>query len=71
MLHAVSDVRRTLLLNKTWSAACSMTRTQNSVKERDPICAGMNEIAQHQFAGDRVNPSCSGQIYSNRPIIDS
>ena len=27
-------------------------RTRNLVKERNPICAWMNEITKHQFAGD-------------------
>ena len=36
----------------TWSAVCSERRhTRNSVKERDPVCAWTNGIAQHQSAG--------------------
>ena len=41
MGHAVS----------TWSAVCSEAHTRNSVKERDPIYAWTNGIAQHQSAG--------------------
>ena len=29
-------------------------RTQNLVKERNPICAWTNGIAQQQFAGDQM-----------------
>ena len=35
----------------TWSAVCSEAPHRNSVKERDPICAWTNGIAQHQSAG--------------------
>ena len=44
---------------RTWFAVCSERHTRNSVKERDPICAWTNGIAQcwtngiaqHQSAG--------------------
>ena len=34
----------------TWSAVCTLA-TRNLVKERDPICAWTNGIAQHQSEG--------------------
>ena len=36
---------------RTWSAVCSKVPHSQSVKERDPICAWTNGIAQHQSAG--------------------
>ena len=35
----------------TWSAVCSEALHSQSVKERDPICAWTNGIAQHQSEG--------------------
>ena len=36
---------------RTWCAFVQRRHTRNSMKKRDPICAWMNGIAQHQFAG--------------------
>ena len=53
MLHVVPDVR------ELWATLLGRVlrfvqghRTRNSAKERDPICAYTNGIAEHQFAGD-------------------
>ena len=49
MLHMVPDVWGTLLVHGLRFA--QRRHTRNSVKERDPICAWTNGIAQHQSAG--------------------
>ena len=49
VLHVVPDVWGTLLVHGLRFAL--RLHTRNSVKERDPICAWTNEIAQHQSAG--------------------
>ena len=49
VLHLVTNVWGTLLGHGLRFAQRS--RTRNSVKERDPICAWTNGIAQHQSAG--------------------
>ena len=49
VLHVVPDVWGTLLVHGLRFALRRHTR--NLVKERDPICAWTNGIAQHQSAG--------------------
>ena len=49
MFHVVPDVWGTLL--ERGLQFVQRRHTRNSVKERDPICAWTNGIAQHQFAG--------------------
>ena len=46
VLHVVRDVWGTLL--ELGLQFVQRRRTRNSLKERDPICAWTNEIAQHQ-----------------------
>ena len=66
VLHVVPDVWDTLLEHGL--RFVQRHRTRNSVKERDPICAWTNGIAQHQSAVE-LNPSCSGKAHLNRPGI--